>query len=256
VNQRRRQCAGCRHQGSLTAGTVHHRTEIPLTHWFWVASLMTTDKRGVSALLVQRQLPLSCYETAWMMLHKLRRAMMNAARDRLHGEVEGDETWVGGTQASLRGSRQRKGRKAAPVLVTVEKRGRASGCTRMAVIPDFKSATLIAFLKQKVAAGGTVCTDGLKSFSGLPEAGSQHVPRRQPLRVELRQGAKSALPLADRAIGNLQQWLIGTHHGVSRDQLQVYLDEFGLRHNGRRQHPPGRVSDPARPQNRAQTYTL
>jgi hypothetical protein len=53
---------------------------------------MSTDKRGVSALLVQRQLGLSCYETAWMMLHKLRRAMVNATREPLHGEVEVDET--------------------------------------------------------------------------------------------------------------------------------------------------------------------
>jgi transposase-like protein len=58
--ERRRQCAGCRHQVSLTAGTVLHRTKIPLTHWFWAAYLMTTDKRGVSALLVQRQLGLAC----------------------------------------------------------------------------------------------------------------------------------------------------------------------------------------------------
>jgi hypothetical protein len=60
------------------------------------------------------------------------------------------------------------------------------------------------------------------------------VARTQPLRIELRKGAKSVVPLADRAIGNLQQWLIGTYHGVSRDQLQVYLDEFVFRHNRRR----------------------
>jgi hypothetical protein len=66
-----------------------------LTHWFWAAYLMTTDKRGVSALLIQRQLGLSRYETAWMMLHKLRRAMVNVGREPLHGEVEVDETWVG-----------------------------------------------------------------------------------------------------------------------------------------------------------------
>jgi hypothetical protein len=88
---------------------------------------MTTDKRGVSALLVQRQLGLSCYETAWMMLHKLRRAMVNAAREPLHGEVEVDETWVGGEQAGLRGSRQLKGRRAALVLVAGEKRDKGSG---------------------------------------------------------------------------------------------------------------------------------
>ncbi len=67
---------------------------------------MTTDKRGVSALLLQRQLGLSRYETSWMMLHKLRRAMVNTTREPLHGEVEVDDTWVGGEQAGLRGRRR------------------------------------------------------------------------------------------------------------------------------------------------------
>ena len=207
---------------------------MPLTHWFWAAYLMTTDKRGVSALLLQRQLGLSCYETAWMMLHKLRRAMVNVAREPLHGEVEVDETWIGGEQAGLRGSRQLKGRRAALVLVAVEKRGRGSGRVRMKVIPDFKAKTLIPFLTQNVALGSTIYTDGLKSFEGLAEAGFKPIARTQPLRSELRKGAKSAVPLADRAIGNLQEWLIGTYHGVSKPQLQVYLDEFAFRHNRRR----------------------
>jgi transposase-like protein len=233
VNQRLWQCVGCRHQVSLTAGTALHRTKIPLTQWFWTAYLMTTDKRGVSALLIQRQLGLSRYETAWMMLHKLRRAMVNAVREPLHGEVEVDETWVGGEQAGLRGSRQLKGRRAALVLVAVEKRGRASGRVRMKVIPDFKSRTIIPFLQQNVSSGSAIYTDGLKSFEGLTAAGFKHIARTQPSRSALRKGAKSAVPLADRAIGNLQQWLIGTYHGVSKPQLQVYLDEFVFRHNRR-----------------------
>ena len=53
------------------------------------------------------------------------------------------------------------------------------------------------------------------------------------LEIELRKGAKSVVPLADRAIGDLQQWLIGTYHGVRGYQLQVYLDEFVFRHNRR-----------------------
>ena len=195
---------------------------------------MTIDKRGVSALLVQRQLGLSCYETAWMMLHKLRRAMVNVAREPLHGEVEVDETWVGGEQAGLRGSRQLKGRRAALVLVAVEKRGRGSGRVRMKVIPDFKAKTIVPFLRQNVCIGSTLYTDSLKSFEGLTEAGFKHVARTQPLRSELRKGAKSAVPLADRAVGNFQQWLIGTYHGVSKPQLQVYLDEFVFRYNRRK----------------------
>jgi len=235
AGERRWECSACGHQASLTSGTVLHNTKTPLTLWFWAAYLMTTDKRGVSALLLQRQLGLRRYETAWMMLHKLRRAMINLTREPLRGEVEIDDTWVGGTQAGLRGSRQLKGRRAALVLVAVEKRGKASGRLRMAVIPDFKSSTINRFLLQNLAPGATIYTDGLKTFTGLEEIGFKHVPRIQPLRSELRKGAKSVVPLADRAIGNLQQWLVGTHHGVSRGQLQAYLDEFVFRHNRRRQ---------------------
>jgi hypothetical protein len=56
---------------------------------------MTTDKRGISALLLQRQLGIRRYETAWLILHKLRRAMVNVGREALHGDVEIDDTWIG-----------------------------------------------------------------------------------------------------------------------------------------------------------------
>lgn len=228
----RRECAACRYQVSLTAGTVFHRTKTPLTMWFWAAYLMTTDTRGISALVLQRQLGLRRYETAWLILHKLRRAMVNAAREPLHGAVELDDTWVGGPQPGLRGSRQLKGRKAALVAVAVEKRGTRTGRVRMNVIPDFGKTTLTDFATRHIAYGTTISTDGLKTFSGLEAAGYHHVVCPQ----QIRSGGRPALPCVHRAIGNLQQWLIGTYHGVGRTHLQVYLDEFVFRHN-RRQTP-------------------
>src|ERR1041384_7594662 len=104
----------------------------------------------------------------------------------------------------------------------------------MRVIPDFKAKTVIPFLTENVSSGSTIYTDGLKTFESLSETGFKHIPRIQPLRSELRKGAKSAVPLADRAIGNLQQWLIGTYHGVSKPQLQVYLDELVFRQHRRK----------------------
>ncbi len=83
AERRRWQCVSCRYQVSPTAGTVLHNSKTPLTVWFWTAYLMTTDKRGLSALLLQRQLEMSRYETAWTILHKLRRAMVNRAREPL-----------------------------------------------------------------------------------------------------------------------------------------------------------------------------
>lgn len=233
--RRRWQCVACRYQVSLTPGTILHNRKTSLTTWFWAAYLTVMDKREMSALLLQRQLGLRRYETAWMLLHKLRRAMVNMGREPLHGEVEIDDTWVGDPQAGLRGSRQLRGRRAALVLVAVEKRGTTSGRVRMPVIPDFKATTLLAFITQHVAPRSTIYTDGLKQFTGLPAAGFQHVQWTQSSPDELRKGATSVVPLADRAIGNLQQWLVGTHHRVSRRQLRVYLDEFVLRHNRRTQ---------------------
>ena len=235
VTRRRWECAACRHQVSLTAGTILHNTKTPLTLWLWAAYLMTTDKRGVSALLLQRQLGLRRYETAWMMLHKLRRAMVNAAREPLHGEVEIDDTWIGGPQPGIKGSRQLKDRRAVPVLVAVERRDDRSGRIRMVVLPNFTAMTIAAIFKEHIAPGSTVYPDGLKGFAGLQTAGYRHIALKQPVRSALRQGASSVVPLADRAIGNLQHWLIGTYHGVSRAQLQVYLDEFVFRHNRRKQ---------------------
>ncbi len=235
VGRRRWQCASCRYQTSVTAGAVLHNSKTPLTTWFWAAYLMTTDNRGLSALLLQRQLGIGRYETAWMILHKLRRAMVNVAREPLRGKVELDETWVGGPQAGLRGSRQLRGRKAALVLVAVERHGRACGRVRMEVIPDFAGATIKGFAARNIAAGTAIYTDGLPSFEVLATSGYTHVARTQPSALRLRRGVKSVVPLADRMIGNLQSWLVGTHHGVSRGQLQVYLDEFVFRTNRRRE---------------------
>jgi transposase-like protein len=235
IANRRWQCAECRHQVSLTAGTILHNTKTPLTQWLWAAYLMTTDKRGVSALFLQRQLGLGRYETAWRMLHKLRRAMVNAAREPLHGEVELDDTWIGRPQAGITGSRQLKDRHAVPVLVAVERRDDRSGRIRLVVLPDFTATTMRAIVQELVAVGSTLYTDGLGAFAGLHAAGYRHIALKQPLRSALRKGARSVVPLADRVVGNLQNWLIGTHHGVSRAQLQAYLDEFVFRHNRRKQ---------------------
>jgi transposase-like protein len=90
------QCKRCGHQTSVTAGTVMHKTRTPLTLWFWAAYLVATQTPGISAVQLQRQLGISRYETAWLVLQKLRRAMVAPEREPLRGEVEVDETLVGG----------------------------------------------------------------------------------------------------------------------------------------------------------------
>ena len=88
------ECATCGRQTSVTAGTILHASKLPLTTWFWTAFLMATHSNGISALQLQSQLGLGSYRTAWMLCAKLRRAMVNPAREPLCGVVEADETII------------------------------------------------------------------------------------------------------------------------------------------------------------------
>ena len=96
------ECKQCRTQTSVTAGTVMHRSKMPLPVWFWGAYLVTTHTPGLSALQFARQLDLH-YETAFQMLHKLRAAMVRQRRARLCGAVEVDETYIGGERSGKAG---------------------------------------------------------------------------------------------------------------------------------------------------------
>lgn len=231
------QCKSCGRQTSVTAGTVMHRTRTPLLTWFWAAFWMTAHKPGLSALQLQHMLGLARYETAWLILHKLRRAMVDANRQPLKGTVEIDETFIGGEQLGLRGGRQLTGRKALLVAVAVEVRGKGSGRVRAEVIPDATAPTLSRFIVRNIEPGSSVLSDGHRGNQGEDGVASQgytHLPRTQEIFPLA--GTEDVVPNAHRAISQLKAWLLGTHRGVGADQLPVYLDEFVFRWN--RRHAP------------------
>lgn len=221
------QCKACDYQVSLTAGTIMHRTRVPLTQWFRAAYLMTTLTPGISALQLQRQLGLGSYRTAWMMLHKLRKATVHPGREKLHGEVEIDDTYVGGKEEGVVG---RQVQTKTPVVAAVEVRGRASSRLRLRALGDVSAASLLPFVQEVVAPGSVVYTDGWRGYARLGRKGYQH--RVRP--VKDGQDPSRVLPRVHRAISNLKSWLQGTHHGVSPKHLQPYLDEFAFRFNRRR----------------------
>jgi transposase-like protein len=223
------ECSECHHQASVTAGTVMHGTHTPLRLWFWAAYLVATHTPGISAVQLQRQLGISRYETAWLILQKLRRAMVAPEREPLRDEVEVDETLVGGRREGRHVAR-RHGEKAL-VGVIVEVRGPGSGRLRLEVLPDASGDTLTPWVGALVAPGAIVHTDGWKGYKGLAGAGYDHRPR---LQRRDHPDAQKLLPRAHRATSNLKTWLQATHRGVSPGHLQVYLDEFVFRHNRRR----------------------
>ena len=221
-------CRRCGRDTSVTAGTVLHRTRLPLTQWFWASYLVTTHTPGLSALQLQRQLGIGRYETAWVILHKLRRAMVRPDRELLHERVEVDETYVGGSEVGLRGGRELLNKTL--VVGAVEIRGTASGRVRLQVVPDASGPSLTGFVKLNVEPGSIVVTEGWPSYAPLAAMGYRHRPRTQGNPKQ----AEKVLPRVHRVFGNLKTWLRGTHHGVGHQHLQAYLDEFTFRFNRRR----------------------
>ena len=227
-------CAGCRADASVTAETIFADTRLPLTTWFAAAWYATGTKHGVSALSLQRVLGLGSYEAAWLLLHKLRRAMVRPGRDRLAGEVEADETYVGGVATGKRG---RGAAKKQVVEVAVEKRGVGMGRCRLVRIADISGDSLLAAIEQSVEPGAVVYTDHYGGYSGLAGAGYIHYPTAI---ANSGDPAHVVMPRVHRIASLLKRWLLGTHQGAVRpEHLDDYLGEFTFRFNRRNSNHRG-----------------
>lgn len=218
------QCSKCRHQVSVTAGTLFHATKLPLVKWFWAIYLAASDKGGISALRASKHLGIS-WVAARNMLRKIRKAM--AHRDsiyRLENIIEFDDTYVGGKRAGKRG-RGAEGKR--PVLVAVETRKKGAGFVAMKAVDTVSKDTVREFLSRHLKEGQTVRTDALPALNAVDET-QQHEKKVTPP-----EKASEWLPLVHIMIGNMKKFVNGTFHGVSSNYLQEYLDEFCYRFNRR-----------------------
>ena len=223
-------CARCRTDHSVTAGTIFADTRLPLTTWFAAAWYVTGTKHGVSALGLQRLLGLGSYETAWALLHKLRRAMVRPGRDRLAGEIEVDETAIGPSAPGRLGRGTFADRTIVAIAVEARPRG-ACGRLRLARIRDCSGPILSDFVSGAVAPGAVVYTDRWQGYGGLATAGFVHQPTSIAASGD---PAYVVMPRAHRVSSLLKRWLLGTHQGAVRaQQLDFYLDEFAFRFNRR-----------------------
>jgi len=226
ISLRSFRCGGCRKEIHATAGTVLHGSHLPFRFWFWAAYLMGTLKPGVSALQLQKQLGIGSYRSALYLCRRLRAAMINPAREPLKGVVEVDLAYIGGERKE---NRWQWALDKIPIIVAVENRGDHTGRIRMQVLPGTGRPATFPFIEKNIARGSQVNTDGGQEFGGLQKRGYHHYPRiqRRPAR------AGKLLPWVHRVISNLKSWLVGTHHGVTPEYLQTYLEEFTFRYNRR-----------------------
>jgi len=229
-------CPACRHQASVTAGTILDKTRTPLTTWFEAAWHVATAKNGMAAKTLERTMGTS-YEVAWTMLQRYRVAMVRAERSLLAGEVEVDEAYIGGVE---HGGKRGRGTSKEIVVIAVEvKEPKGFGRLRMRQISDVSGASLLPFVADVIASGTSVLTDGWNGYNDLRNQGYIH-----KVIVNSTSGdpAHISMPGVHRVASLLKRWILGTHQGAVRaTHLQSYLEEFTFRFNRRTSRSRGLV---------------
>ncbi len=230
-------CRGCRHQCSVTAGTIFEKTRTPLRVWFAAAWYLTSQKQGVSAMGLQRVLGLNSYQTAWAMLHRFRRAMVRPDRDLLSGTVEVDQAYLAfrrGARVSRKGVSTKTLNRAYLVAIAVAVevlQPKGFGRIRLRRIETPSIGALIPFVRENVEPNATVRTDGSPIYHPLVKAGFDHNPF---VILGSNTPAHTPLPGVHRIASLLKRWLLSTHHGaVDPRHVDYYLDEFTFHFNRR-----------------------
>lgn len=228
------QCTRCDHQISVIAGTIFHGTHKPLTFWFRAIWWVTGQKNGASALGLKRILGLGSYRTAWMWLHKLRRAMVTPSRNHLGGVIEVDESYIGGEKPGKRG---RGAAGKALIVIAVEINNLRIGRIRLMRVPDASFESLGEAVQKAADRGSVIRTDAWTGYSQLNSLGYFHEVVRKNAQL-----GKNLLPSCHRVASLLKRWLMGTHQGaVSHEHLDYYLDEFTFRFNRRTSNHRGKL---------------
>ena len=222
-------CSSCGKEFSITSGTIFQESKKPLLLWFHIMWWVVAQKTGASAHNLKDFMGFGSYETAWLWLHKLRRAMIRVGREKLSGSIEVDETYIGGEEIGTK----KQGRSAVDkilVVVATECVGKQIGRVRFKIIPDASKESLISFIKDNVEPGSKIITDGWSGYSSL----SQYNEYEHIEKVISGSGkqAHEMLPHVHMVDSLVKRWINGTHQGkISHKHLEYYLDEFAFRFN-------------------------
>jgi transposase-like protein len=222
-------CGVCGNHLHPTVGTLFEDSRTSLQSWFLAIYLFTTSRHGVSAMELQRQLGVT-YKTAWRMGHQIRKHMAQVDDELpLYGEVEADETYIGGARPGIRG----RGAANKSIVFGMMQR---NGQVMTKIVPNVAKKTLQPIIEENVLDGSVVHTDELKSYKGLKKAGYKH--------KTVNHGAQEYV-LNDTHVNNLENFwkhlkgsIRSTHIHVSKKHLHKYTKEFEYRFNSR-ENPAG-----------------
>ncbi len=207
---------------------------------WWVAA----QKTGVSASNFKDFMGFGSYETAWTWLHKLRRAMIRSDREKLTGDVEVDETFIGGKESGAKeDGKSKTGRGSLEktiVVVATECHGKQIGRVRFKCIESATSDNLMNFIEDNIEYGSTVITDGWSGNNPLSDSENYNHVKKSISGSG--QEAHELLPHVHMIDSLLKRWMIGTHHGrISSKHLGFYLDEYAFRFNRKLSNHRGKL---------------
>lgn len=231
-----RECRLCMRRFRVRAGTLLEHSKLPILTWLRAIHFVVQDKRGVSALALKRFLGLGSYQTAWRMLHKVRRAFLQRDEDyKLSGAVELDGAYFSGVATE-----SQKGDATCLIAIEskafVDDKGRPKSCAGFAKVEVTKSESKLfaqAFVAKAIKRRSLVNTDAGGAFGDL-----KYVRADSQVMGGSKASVETWLPWVHRFIANAKTWLLGTHHAVRAKYLRNYLGEFTYRFN-RRHDPDG-----------------
>lgn len=227
-------CTACGKHISVTAGTIFEKSSTSLQLWFYAMYVMASTRCGISAKQLERELGVT-YKTAWRMFNKIRTQLMADNGGMLTGEVEADETLLGG---KIRNDARRKrdamgwspkrwdDETKTKVFAAVERDGRV----RAQVIPNSSGPTLRKIVKENVDPAAILYTDEWGGYRTLSDT-YEHRTIRHRDRIYV--DGSTHTQTVEGFFGLVKNAIRGVHHGVSDKWLQGYLNEYCWRYNNR-----------------------
>ena len=223
------QCRACRHQVSLTAGTIFHATKLPLTSWFLAMWLIATAKNGISSVELGRRLGIR-QTNAWSPKRKVMHVMAGRdGRKRLSGRVEMDDAYLGGHRPGERG-RGAAGKQpfVAAVSTSDDRRPRK---LKLLPVKGFRKREVSRLVAAHLASTSRVVTDGLSCWTAIDEAGLEHTAMATG--GGKRAAGWSPFKWVNTTLGNVKSAITGTYRRISPKHAGRYLASFAWRHNRR-----------------------
>jgi transposase-like protein len=228
------QCKSCRKQFSYKVGTIFEDSPLPLSQWFVAVWCIANHKNGISSHELGRALGVT-QKTAWFMLHRIREAMRTGSFKKLSGEVESDETFVGGLAKNMHAHKREakitgRGATGKAIVHGLLQRGGRNSVVKAVVAPNTEQNTLQTYIRRNVAWGSRVYTDASPSYIGLDmnyhHYWVDHLTRYVRDRVHVN-GMENYFSLLKRAIRGTYVWCAAFH-------LHRYVDEQAFRFNHRK----------------------